>query len=433
MSIHSLTAGHYGIIEDPGAVKDVVDTQGTTGDENHFKIRGACIAIEACETDNDVGAQSGSTWEDFSELFTASLVIRGTFLETDTDTKIEVTITFDECPVAATATVTGEPRIGLFSDCLNVLNDQTTDAELSLGQPDASTFSDSNNLKYDCTQAYADDQLRVDGATFVTQAACSQADSRKGGDANCFLLEEDRTAATDQGWVVESSDVYVERWSDASGSLELSSTTHVCECLKDSDCTIENTQIDSLQPFKQIGDIADGEQKPYQTCGVLQGEDTAAKKVVAKAAGDVAVGQQRLQVSIPLLPLSFASADIFILRYEVVLKSALGRRRLRVSKHIKLKAGESYDSSSINGLQVISNGAEAAVALTAETTTEEDEEMDAGVLALIIILASLAVLFAGWMVWRMGCNGGPAGSAAEKAPMMSAVAEAGEMWENLRY
>ena len=125
MRIHA--QGMKTIITDPGSVKSMDagwtnaegQTVSTEGDEfinvgNTFKVRGSCILITECVEDQGVyQAPTGEDWYDFSQNFVTDLVIRGTFLESPVDTKIQLTLNFYECPVTEAAKVTGEIRLGL--------------------------------------------------------------------------------------------------------------------------------------------------------------------------------------------------------------------------------------------------------------------------------------------------------------------------------
>ena len=59
---------------------------------NVFKVRGSCIKILECsESDSNM---NGDSWYDFSRQFVTDLVIRGEFLESPVDTKIQMTLNF---------------------------------------------------------------------------------------------------------------------------------------------------------------------------------------------------------------------------------------------------------------------------------------------------------------------------------------------------
>ena len=95
---------------------------------NTFKVRGSCILITECVEDQGVyQAPTGEDWYDFSQNFVTDLVIRGTFLESPVDTKIQLTLNFYECPVTEAAKVTGEIRLGLQTDCTDPQNPMAGD------------------------------------------------------------------------------------------------------------------------------------------------------------------------------------------------------------------------------------------------------------------------------------------------------------------
>ena len=179
MQIYSFDGAEFGIIAETDAVGGS-DTAAATG--NHFKIRSNCIAITECDTSDST--QNGDSWNDLSREFVTDLVVRGTFLEADVDSKIELTVDFSECPVSGEATVDGDIRVGLQLTCLK---DQATDDEKlvakSLAQPaidthdrDATDYSTAADYEgalgsIDCSKAFADDVARVEGFAFATNGS----------------------------------------------------------------------------------------------------------------------------------------------------------------------------------------------------------------------------------------------------------------------
>ena len=107
--------------------QDVAADRLLRNDDNyHFKVMGQCVPITQCLTNAEDAETpieevpdgiNGNSWADYSQQFIFDLVVRGKFLKSDVDTKIEVTSNFQECPVTAAASVTGVPRIGVQLEC----------------------------------------------------------------------------------------------------------------------------------------------------------------------------------------------------------------------------------------------------------------------------------------------------------------------------
>merc|ERR1712159_228161 len=160
MVIHEVAGST--IIRDPSELSvatdgGVADVAGTThsvfvdatyanggSDQNHFKVRGSCIRIDSCTLDTGVAEQNGDSWSDFSEEMTIDMVIRGVFLNADVDTKLAVTINFQECPIQETASVTGTDRLGMK------LEDQTPDGDAGKPTSQGSNTYDPTKGCYVC-------------------------------------------------------------------------------------------------------------------------------------------------------------------------------------------------------------------------------------------------------------------------------------------
>lgn len=464
MRIHA--QGMKTIITDPGSVKSmesgwtdadgaIVNTEGdqfiTTG--NTFKVRGSCIQILECVEDQGAyEAPTGEDWYDFSQNFVTDLVIRGTFLESPVDTKIQLTLNFYECPVTEAATVTGEIRVGLQTDCTDPQNpmegggldrffsqsiaqiyapDRLTQAASDpstscvrssdlTGVITSGTGGTSSCTHYDCTSAFPDDVLRVQGFAFATISGCSDAASNPAiRDATramysppldpfrteCGLFKDEYDEAVDQGWEPELVEVWIDRFDTSQGVPREVSTTQICECDKNdgssgtnvhpNKCWVVTGGVTNLQDFTTAASLTtNSEFKHYLSCGThgTHDDDTSGKTVcddidavtglpsttACNGANDVKLssiagtGDNLFQHQFPLMPLASASADQFVIRYEVVLYSTVlsTRRRLRATKPFRtgsgmmsnrasndkqlVLAGEKFARGSTNGFKVIS-------------------------------------------------------------------------------
>ena len=460
MRIHA--QGMKTIITDPGSVKSMdagwttadlaeggVQTIATEGDQfidsgNTFKVRGSCIQILECQEDMGAyQAPTGEDWYDFSQNFVTDLVIRGTFLESPVDTKIQLTLNFYECPVTETAAVTGEIRVGLQTDCTDPqnpmvgggldrfysqsiaqryaaleLSDAATDPTMTCTRDTSGVITadsgSSSCTHYDCTSAFPDDVLRVTGFSFATIGGCSDAASNPAikdatremytphldaFDTECGLFKSEYEEAEAQQWEPELVEVWIDRYDTSQGVPREVSTTQICECDKDDGssgtgahpnrCWVVNGGVTNLQDFTTGASLVAGEGfKHYVSCGSHGVHDSTANgKVVCddidsdgnvdanlctganlvKLSTITSSGDDLFKHQFPLMPLAAASADQFVIRYEVVLYSKVlsTRRRLRASKVIRkgrashnnqlmLTAGEKFARGSTNGFRVIS-------------------------------------------------------------------------------
>jgi hypothetical protein len=353
---------------------------------NVFKVRGSCIKILECsETDTTM---NGDSWYDFSQQFVTDLVIRGEFLESPVDTKIQMTLNFRECPVTETATVTGDLRVGLRTECTDSQNPITGfDRVLhqSIAQPSSTKHvisvadiqsADPQGLIYDCTSAFPDDVLRITGYPFATIGGCDEIE----GDPNdasfreeCGLYKSEYDNAVEQGWDAQEVEVWIDRFDTSQGDKREISNTKICECdarrTSGTKCSVVGTNIANLDAFVTAASVnSAGTFKHYIACGThgVQGKDSG--KTIGSGADQVdsttliAEGDDLWKHQIGLMPLSAASADQFVVRYEVILQSSLTRRRrrlratqpLRVSA--KLKEGSASASGHARGIQVMEMG-----------------------------------------------------------------------------
>jgi hypothetical protein len=331
---------------------------------------------------------NGDSWYDFSQQFVTDLVIRGEFLESPVDTKIQMTLNFRECPVTETATVTGDLRVGLRTECTDSQNPITGfDRVLhqSIAQPSSTKHvisvadiqsADPQGLIYDCTSAFPDDVLRITGYPFATIGGCDEIE----GDPNdasfreeCGLYKSEYDNAVEQGWDAQEVEVWIDRFDTSQGDKREISNTKICECdarrTSGTKCSVVGTNIANLDAFVTAASVnSAGTFKHYIACGThgVQGKDSG--KTIGSGADQVdsttliAEGDDLWKHQIGLMPLSAASADQFVVRYEVILQSSLTRRRrrlratqpLRVSA--KLKEGSASASGHARGIQVMEMG-----------------------------------------------------------------------------
>lgn len=376
---------------------------------NQFKVRGPCIAITECDLSDANDAQNGDSWKDFSTEFQTDMVIRGTFLTQEVDTLVELTLNFEECPVEGETTVTGTVRVGLATTC------NAKQSELpSIAQPLVESH-DAATAKKDCTSAFADDILRVDGFAFVIASECTEAEADKNSplyNEACALLKPEHELALVQQWSPSSVDVFVDRY-DESGAL--TSETQLCACRSPHNCSIVTDIIPGLPGFNRAS-APSGE---YLACGV-QGNDRLAD-----------FGTDLFKHQIPLLPFSSADADRFVVRYDVILSSGLTTRRLRATapfKHTpKLQSSSAETEGSAHGIRVLAAGSvsentaseDAPSAGVADNGAQQTEEAadgshthdaddhthnDESMVALIVILSVLGAGIVGFAIYYLTCR-----------------------------
>jgi hypothetical protein len=485
MKIHKPGGVGYGILKDttptvmPYALGgDAIDADGAVVDGSYFKVRSECVVVSACEADAD-NTVDGDSWGDLTSLFKTDLVIRGTFLSSDVDSKIELTLDFDECPLDGAADVTGETRVGLQIACSDADADQATAEEKllakSLAQIAINTHDVDQSLyqtaaEYetatgviDCSQAFADDVVRVSGFVFATKSGCSDAqsnpnlveraaDGSEDYDADCALVKDAYDAASAQQWKADIVDVFIDRY-DTSGSTPLlTSSTRICKC-ETADgtlCEVDQTSIIGLDAFVQYSEAATTFAQ-YQACGFHGSEanDASSTAEASNTALDSATGGAlKMKHQFPLMPLSAATSDLFKVRYEVVMVSdAFTRRRLRTTQHINLKSGSASSEATSNGFKVLSLVSETAESAPVQDTSapaneteqsEPDHEHDLSGGAIAgIVLGSISVIALGALL-IVNSSRSASGSDEEREAMMedesssdSAFRES--RFRNLRY
>eukprot|EP00944_MAST-04C_sp_MAST-4C-sp1_P011301 g11301.t1 len=261
--------------------------------------------------------------------------------------------------------------------------------------------------------------LRVGGFSFATISGCSDAASNPSirdatramytppldpFRAECGLFKPEYDEAVDQGWEPELVEVWIDRFDTSQGVPREVSTTQICECDKNDGASGTNVHpnkcwavtggVTNLQDFTTAASLtANSEFKHYVACGTHGTHDVeAAGKTVCndidgsgavqttacngqndiKLSSIVGTGDNLFQHQFPLMPLASASADQFVIRYEVVLYSTKlsSRRRLRATKPFctgsgmisnrasndkrLVLAGEKFARGSANGFKVIS-------------------------------------------------------------------------------
>ena len=463
MRIHKPDSASYGILEQIDTVAP--QTNGGSGIEtaghvhgNYFKIRSACVVVSECIPDAD-GVVDGDSWGDLTSEFKTDLVIRGTFLRSDVDSKIELTLDFDECPLDGEAEIDGEIRVGLQLKC-NL--DQATEQEKLLAKSLAQTLTNTHDREntvtseqytqadgsIDCSQAFADDVARVSGFVFATKSGCTDAqsnpnildaeratDGSEDYDAECALLKDKHDQAVGQGWSADIVDVYIDRF-DTSGSTPLlTSSTRICKCESGAvDCDIDQTGIIGLEDFVQFTE-AQTEFAHYQACGRHGLEENQAPSLHTDSTA--AVGGDKMIHQFGVMPLSQATADLFKVRYEVIMVNSNARRRLRTTQDLHLGSGAAGDTASTTGLKVLQLTSDVAeqsdvaddVAEPSglhnhtnaghEDEGKHDHDMSPGAIAGIV-LGSVSVVAIGVLLATQASKGksSEGGSESEEAPMM---------------
>lgn len=475
MVIHEVAGST--IIRDPSDLAiatdgGVADAAGTThsvfvdntyanggSDQNHFKVRGACIRIDSCTLDTGVAEQNGDSWSDFSEEMTIDMVIRGVFLNADVDTKLAVTINFQECPIQETASVTGTVRLGLQLECTDPqevrdsagqyrmkLADQTPqgdagksptgspntydptkgcyvcDTEVPLYYGSSTTWESgsekivtADNLGFDkrvccpqdCTMAYADDVAMITGRIYVTS---TQNDPL---DFDAFMTAGPKDEINNpygQSWSPESLDVYLDRYDTSGDEPRLKSTTHLCECLKDATkCTVVSTAVAGIsEEFTNNMNLAvGGTPLHYQACGYHTTQaDGSDGLPTDKTNANLDGSAQReagdfLKHQINLMPLSFAPADEFRVRYDAVLKTGLVyRRRLRTTQVLRAGEGPRGASGESKGVRVIQRDSNTSVPVAPAGDDHDDDDHHDGLeLGEVLAIIGGSVAGLGFFAW----------------------------------
>lgn len=487
MKIHKPGGVGYGILKDttptvmPYALGgDAIDADATVFHGSYFKVRSECVVVSACEPDAD-NTVDGDSWGDLTSLFKTDLVIRGTFLSSDVDSKIELTLDFDECPLDAAADITGETRVGLQIECGG--DDQATAEEQLLAKSLAQIAIDTHDVDQtlyqtaaeyetasgviDCSQAFADDVVRVTGFVFATKSGCTDAqsnpnlvdrasDGSEDYDPECALVKSAYDAASLQLWKADIVDVFIDRY-DTSGSTPLlTSSTRICKCEPGDGtlCEVDQTSIIGLEAFVQYSEAATTFAQ-YQACGFHGTEANDASSTADTtntALTETTGGALKMKHQFPLMPLSAATSDLFKVRYEVVMVSdALSRRRLRTTYNVNLKSASASSDATSNGFKVLSLVSETSEesapvqdtsAPANDTETEETKEPDhehdlSGGAIAGIVLGSVSVIALGALL-IVNSSRSASGSDEEREAMMqeesSSDSEFRESrFRNLRY
>ena len=388
---------------------DIMVQDPLSGDaHNLFKVKGACVVVTACDLLDDDNTQDGNSWKDFSNSFSTDVVVRGKFLEREVDTALTMTLNYQECPIEGQAVVTGAVRLGLSTTCSDQQNADTFYTQ-SVAQPMVSQHwdgqSDDTNVKFDCTEAYYDDVVRVEGFEFVGKEGCSDTasdptltDAQReavGGDAfdeDCALLQDERSQATTQGWEAESVKVFVDRYDTSTVPHTSVSSTQVCQCSSGSCSVSPSPNIPGLPAFNRIS--IGGDFKQYLACGLHGSEQRNAPGYPGSDTGNNMMKHQ-----IPLRPLLDAPLDQFVIRYDVVMKNTKApsrrRRLLRTSMPLRSSSGTEVEGSS-RGVKIINVDSEqyggsssASESSSTDHTHENDHSHDSEMVLLIVILSIL--------------------------------------------
>jgi len=489
MSLH----GYEGMIAMNSSVSsnaDVDDSYFTSSNDitygpstsygDRVQVRGQCILVDAC-----VPSTVDGTWGKHSQEFKTDLVIRGFFQSKSVDTRVALTLNFNECPLSdAAGTVVGKTAIGLHATCTDKQNDNNF-ASQSVSQPATNLYleedgKDQNDLAYnasgihadlkmDCTSAYADDVFRVEASLFAVTDDCfnNPEKSNHDGDAfdnKCTLDKEKHDEALEQGWSIDAVDIYLDELKpNANDELVVENTVQLCRCEKNLNCqVIHYAEPGSIGPnqaqyanhqysynFKRLSEVQDGSFEHYIACGVHGQENKVSEESNWSSSGVVEVGNDFALMQIPLDPLSFFPNSKFRIRYETSLQSSsidTTRRRLRATYPIKLRSTQGA-SASTNGVEVLqlasesydANGAASegsntttTTAAPATTTAAAEEKGLSTVAIVLIVLGSLAA--AGALVWFALCRSGSDGSASmEERTAFVGGAVRQQRFSNLRY
>ena len=223
----------------------------------------------------------------------------------------------------------------------------------------------------------------------------------------------------------------------------MTSSTRICKCESGAvDCEIDQTGIIGLDDFVQFSD-AQATFAQYQACGYHGGEPNDAGNVDQ---GSNSVGDKKMIHQFGVMPLSQATADLFKVRYEVIMVNANARRRLRTTQDLHLGSGAAGDTASTNGLTVISLTSDVAEPSGLHNHTnagDEDEgkhdhDMSPGAIAGIV-LGSVSVVAIGVLLATQASKGksSEGGSEGEETPMMddndSSDGFRQQRFRNLRY
>ena len=566
---------------------DLAGLEGTD-DNYHFKVMGVCVPVTQCLTNADDNESpieevpdgiNGNSWADYSSMFVFDLVVRGKFLKSDVDTKIEVTSNFQECPVTASASVSGVPRIGVQLECFEPVsfaksaiqwvevvhdgnqlssaefdsdgldvagqetqkciechripvnyiklkaeegdNDHTDYGLYSLGDdapsggfctdgvsadeesctsPDNVNCGvvtgakskcmwveyDSNNphvcCPMDCGSAYADDLAQTRAKMFVTS------------DENDPLESDAYKIADTQGWSIESSEVFIERYDTSTVTATTGATligeVRLCVCpdpLNALSCKVDNSNPYGLTSFNTHSTVtqkcsnpsytdetacvaaseswSDGIEEYFMACGrhtsVISENDNYGKGegnddnniyVEGNSATDKSIGPNFDLAQINLMPLSEAPADEFRIRYDIILSTTQfnQRRRLRSSTVVRKGAapklgdinfGSSAETKGINILFRPANGvapkqpSDSGEEESPKHDGDKSEPMEAGTVFLIVAAVLVGV---GLMIWgsSLFMSGGESGTIEETTSLVGQVVEnvvRKPRFENLRY
>ena len=236
---------------------------------------------------------------------------RGKFLSHDLDTNIKLTVDFDECPVQGFAEVQGELRAGLHMMCKD-------ENDISVAQQNStSKVKIGEAAEQDCVEAFSDAFAHVKAYLFSVN-------SNKLATANFTKVEYE--TARDQGFSVDKYNIFIEQYDTTGGGNSKIRETQICE---------DNSE--KLNP-DEINVASNSDGSALHVLGVTCPED----------------GSDDLKFN--LAPFSFASADRFVVRYDIIAKKedpSRRRRLLRITKRMVLQAGNTVTTAKSSGFQVL--------------------------------------------------------------------------------
>jgi len=361
-----------------GNINDNSFTGSSTG--SYFKLDGQCVTIadEAsdCVVDTS-GVQSGGTWSDYSREFTATAVVTGDYNSQDVDTLFKLTMKYEQCPIADEATLSGKIVLALKSECYDDDALQTASPSIQSISQDGSlvrwtdpTAAMPTGVNLDCTVAYSDDVLKVEGNLFsiddeicVNDAMSDPGSASNADYSNCGLTSDRLLNTVSSDWTpIKAVAKLIQK--DVNGQelrqvdLCTSEANAPCSIVTDSDSKVKV----GSHAFVLKGDLTDGQPfSPFLACcqditNANETDGTQWTRTHTLAGGDAAglvdVGSDYLHYWVPLAPLGQFPSDSFELEVTVTLENSnLNRRRHLRATHT-LRSAQTQ-SASTHALQVV--------------------------------------------------------------------------------
>ena len=190
----------------------------------------------------------------------------------------------------------------------------------------------------------------------------------------------------------------------------MKSTTHLCECLKDATkCTVVSTAIAGIsEEFTNNMNLAvGGTPLHYQACGYHTTQADGSDGLPTDKTSAASDGSQQreagdfLKHQINLMPLSFAPADEFRVRYDAVLKTGLVyRRRLRTTHVLRAGEGPRGASGESRGVKVIQRDSNTSVPVAPAGDDHDDNDHHDGLeVGEILAIVGGGVAGLGFLAW----------------------------------